>query len=193
MIRRRGFAGLGDASSDALLAITGMYVQPGIASAYPDLASQLLQIYKDRASQLRFLPSDWYSRVSYAQQTDPTQGVLLPMPTHNLIGFQTSGIPAWLTDPAAAQAWDAFRATVMQAYQAYAAGQSDLGRQVLAEAYANTDFWNTLYAIDSVIALPVTATGNALTAAANSAASSISTPVWILGGAVLLIWLFKSR
>lgn len=192
-IRRRtyGFGGLADAAGDALLATTGMYVQPGIASAYPDLATQLLELYQDRAQHLPFLPADWYSRVSYAQHTDPTQGVLLPMPTRGTLGFATSGLPAWLLDPAAAQAWDAFRATIMQAYQQYAAGQADMGKSVLAAAYANTDFWNALYAVDSVLASPVTATGAAITGAAKDISTAVGTPALLAIGALALFFLFR--
>lgn len=188
--RVNGFHGLGDDPDAALKAATGMYTQPGIASAYPDLASQLTQLYTDKASGMGFLPTGWLQN-TLAAFGGPLQSVALPMPTTDVMGRPSAGLPAFLADPTAAQAWEAFRSTIMQAYQAYVAGQADLGRQVLAEAYANSDFWNTLYSIDSVIALPVTATANAITSGANSLASSISTPVWLLGGALLILWLFK--
>lgn len=128
----------------------GMYVQPGIATAYPELSQMLRIMYRDRFAKLPFVPADWFAHVDALQGT-PISGanyndILLPLPTYDNFGKPSASLPEWLSaSDANLKAWDAARVALKDGYTKFINNQIDEGRTLLNSLYAKADFWNGLY------------------------------------------------
>ena len=120
----------------------GVYVQPGIGTAYPELVAILRKLYADRVAQLPFVPSGWLADV-----LDLMGGnVVVLLQQSKPKGVPYAGLPAWIGgDAEAIDAWQQVALLVNSTYFNFAAGKVAEGRKVIATANANAAFWNALY------------------------------------------------
>lgn len=128
----------------------GMYTQPGIGGAYPELTAMLRIMYRDRFAALPFVPEGWFNQVDAIHghtgiQPD-TLDILLPLPAYDAQGNVSASLPDWLTaSDANLKAWDQARNALKDGYTKYISNQIDEGRALLNDLYAKADFWNALY------------------------------------------------
>lgn len=143
--------------SASLTAHYGVYIQPGLGTAYPDLVQQLRDLYTSRVAKLAFVPADWLPAV-LGQMGD---SVLVKLQQSAPHGVAYSGLPDWIgKDQAAIDAWQQAAEMIDSAVAAYANKQVEAGRAILARASANAAFWNGLYAADlALVNLPGTIVG----------------------------------
>jgi hypothetical protein len=172
----------------ALSSRLGVFIQPGVGTAYPELVAIVRGIYRSRVSRLAFVPSYWLAEVLAAMEGD---NLVLPTP----VGFKSLAypIPAWLSDDTAAMsAWAAVGSLVKDAEQRFLAGRIEEGRAVMAAADANASFWNGLYsAAVAVRDLPGDAVAAVAKGTASAAGSFIGKAwwVWIAAGVLALAWM----
>lgn len=171
--------------SAALTKELGVFLQPGIGLAYPDLKDQLLRLYRDKVSKLNFVPFGWYAAVLQVQEAHPNDLVRLApvMLTNGTIIKESADFT--IQSEETAQAWDAIFRQVGPVIGAYAAKQQEAGRKQLEVLYQNATFWNRVYNIaDSIVTAPGRLTDKIM--------DSLSNPVKVLmyGGIVLAIVYF---
>ena len=136
-------------SDVALSQSLGMYIQPGIATAYPELSSMLRIMYRDRFAKLPFVPADWFAHVDAIHgksSSSPNYAdILLPVPAFDGSGKPSPSMPDWLQAPEALKAWDDARKALKDGYTAFMNNEIEKGRALLNDLYAKADFWNSLY------------------------------------------------
>ena len=128
--------------SKVLTAQYGVYIQPGIGTAYPELVDLLRTLYRNRVSKLAFLPSNWLSTVLAEMDQYGVVKLQQSMPH----GVAIAGLPSWIDgDDKARAAWQAVAEIVDSAVNKYATQQVAAGRSILTLSNANAAFWNGLY------------------------------------------------
>lgn len=184
---------MADYSEAFLIPTYGMYALP-YANVYPDLATQLTQLYQERTAQIDWLPAGWLDGVLSLHNQNGE--VLVPAP-----GTVSPPIP-WLYTSDQVNWWTDFNQRANAIIQAYAADQSAQGAQLLAALYADSAFWDTAYNIATFLATPVTVAQNVASAVASVAATaagvartltSSTGAVVALGAAGLAAWWFLRK
>lgn len=171
--------------SAALTKELGVFLQPGIGMAYPELKDQLIRLYRDKVSKLNFIPFGWLGAVMAVQEAHPNDLVRLsPVVLTNGTIIPESA-PFTIQTQETADAWDAIFKQVGPAIAAYAAKQQEAGKKQLDVLYANAAFWNRAYLLaDGIVSAPGRLTDKIM--------DSLSNPVKLLlyGGIVLAIVYF---
>ena len=177
-----------------LIPSVGMYALP-YATVWPDLATQLLALYRDQVQYMPWLPPGWYDTVSALHGQNGY--VLIPAPAV----YSGSPLP-FLTTPDQQAFWQSFSQQAASIISQYAAGQQAAGAAQLAQLYANAAFWNTGFGATMINAQQAAynvadAAGNVVKAAGNVAkgASSIfgfltGSPTMVMVTAVGALGLF---
>lgn len=164
----------------------GVYVQPGIGEAYPELVKILRELYRTRVSRLPFVPNDWYVQVDRLMGSNTVVKLQQSKPN----GVVYDGLPVWIvSDKAAIDAWQKVAVLMNSAITAFIGGEIEKGKSIIASANANAEFWNTLY--DGAVWVR-DAPGKAVDAVGRGAmsfAGSFLAKTWWIG-AVLLVGLF---
>lgn len=179
-----------DYSIATLVPAYGMYSEP-YATVYPDLSTQLGQIYTDKASQIDWLPSNWLNDVMALHGQNGM--VLIPAPAG-----VSPPIP-WLDSQAKIDWWNQFNQTAEAAIMAYSQNQSAQGAILMQDAYDDSAFWDEAYNIATVVALPVTVAKNvaagvaAVGAGVNKLGGATTTALLLGGGALLVVGFFALR
>lgn len=186
---------MADYSEATLIPTYGMYALP-YATTYPDLATQLTQLYQERAAQIDWLPPGWLDGVMSLHNQNGE--ILVPAS-----GTVQPPIP-WLYTSDQIQWWTDFNTRANAIIQAYAADQSAQGAILLAQLYADSAFWNEAYAIATFLATPVTvatdlaSTATSIASAAASAtrtlaSNPITSTLLVLGLAGAGVWWFARK
>jgi hypothetical protein len=121
----------------------GVWLQPGIGNAYPELKSQLSQLRQKLVGKLTWVPLAWASQVQAIQDANPT--VLVKMtPSKRPTGETLPGLPAWLAgNQARIDAWQEIVTAQDKAVVQYAANDAANGKPLLDALYARSDFYNS--------------------------------------------------
>jgi hypothetical protein len=183
-----------------LIPSLGMYALP-YATVWPDLATQLLALYRDQVQYMPWLPAGWYDSVAALHGQNGY--ILIPGPAI----YSGSPLP-FLTTPDQVSFWTSFNQAAASIISQYAAGQQAAGAAALQQLYANAAFWNTgfgatminaqqsAYNIADAAGNVVSAAGNIAKAAGKVASFSLSSPTMViitaLGGLGLFLYL-KTR
>jgi hypothetical protein len=169
----------------------GVWAQPGIGQAYPELQGLLHRLYAERVAGLSWVPRDWLARVQALQDSQPTS-LVRTAPGVGLLA------PDFCDSPQKREWWQNFFKMTDAAVAKYAAGQLEAGKAEIEAAYAASAFWNSAYQLAvSIRDLPATIVGSALDGA-GSVASGIfsklfkSWIVWvvIIGALGVAAWRF---
>ncbi len=152
---------MSDAYTDDALALSASAL--GLLDAWPNLRTNLVDIYTDRVASLPFVPAGWLDG-AIAHLHAPDAAVWLPTP-------HPVPAPAWLDSPEALSAWKQVFDALESAVSQYAAGQEAAGAAELASLRASATFWDTLYVVTKAIA---DAPKTVLVAAGNVADSVVS-------------------
>ncbi len=165
---------MSDAYTDTDLALSASAV--GLLDAWPNLRTNLVDIYTAHVSRLPFVPAGWLDgAVAHLHAADAA--VWLPTPS-------PLSPPAWLNSPEALSAWKTLFDALESAVNSYAAGEEAAGAAALASLNASAEFWNGLY----VAAKAIADAPSAVLSAAGSVADSIVGGIFSSGvGKVLLI------
>ncbi len=148
----------------------------GLLNSWPELRTQLAEIYTQRVAQLAFVPHDWLQG-ALDHLYEPSGAVWLPSP-------RPTNPPAWLDTPEKLDAWRQLFDAIEAAVGLYAKGQAEAGAAELARLQATASFWDGLYVAVKFVA---DAPGNVL-AAAGTVADSIVGGIFSSGvGKLLLI------
>lgn len=173
--------------NSALSSRLGLYYQPGQGEAWPELAAQVLDLYRSRVARLPFVPIGWIAQVEAA-----AAGSRLLIPTGPLFASLAYPIPGWIaSDQAAKEAWQQVNQLIRDAVSKYASKKTDEGRQIIAAAEANAAFWDTLYqAAVTIRDLPGTVVEAVGTGAVSAGWAFIKRAWWVLAliGIGLLVW-----
>lgn len=170
----------------------GVYVQPGIGEAYPELAAQVRRIMVEKVSKIPFLPAGWLDEVLAIIDTNPPTLVKI-YPVFKSDGVTTNELaPTFATySPEAAKVWQELSEVTRLAQFNYAAGKVEEGRAVMDAAYARAAFWDTAYNVAVWIR---DAPGNAVNAVATGTMSFAwsfikrTWWVWALLAVGALVW-----
>jgi len=144
----------------------GVWVQPGLGTAFPELKTLLASLY-GRVAALPFVPIGWAAQVAALQEANPTSLVRL-YPSIGAAGNVNAGIPSWIaSERSRAEAWQA----VVKAQDAvifkYAQGKNQFldPDSELNALLADSEFWNgwagsALIAINQAARAATEAPGN---------------------------------
>jgi hypothetical protein len=125
----------------------GVYIQPGIGRAYPELNAQLYAMYRDKVRKIPWLPSGWYDAVMGLGTQFPNDQIRIA-PAYMGDGVRANvNAPDWLDTKEKRDAWQAISNDVLKTVQLYAAGQAAAGKAELDSLYAKAAFWNSAYEI----------------------------------------------
>ncbi len=158
---------------------------------WPDLASKLEVLYRDKLASIPWLPSDWRSVVMGALHGKDGNIVAIVPSTANYPG----GAGAYFLDTPQKKAWwDQLAAATSKAISDFAAGKAADGKRALDAAIANAEFWNEgagdkMIQWARILASPVTGTVAAFNNPYKTTAIAVA-----VGGGILGLWLFlRSR
>jgi hypothetical protein len=178
----------------SLIPTLGMYALP-YATVWPDLATQLLQLYQGQLQFMPWLPAGWFDSV---QALHGQNGyILIPAPAI----YNGAPLPI-LTTPDQVAFWTTLNQQAESIIGNYAAGQQAAGAAQLAQLYANSAFWNTgfgatminaqqaAYNVADAAGNVVNAAGNIAKAAGKVASFSLSSPSMVLVTAAVGVGLF---
>ncbi len=161
------------------------------ASRWPDLASKLEVLYRDKLANIPWLPTEWRAVVLDSIHGKGGNIVAIVPSTANYPG----GTGAYFLDTPQKKAWwDQLAAATSKAITDFAAGKAAEGKQELDDAIANADFWNEgagdkMIQWARILASPVTG----LKAGFDNPYKTTAIAVGV-GGAILGLWLFlRSR
>lgn len=169
----------------------GVYVQPGIGEAYPELVKILRELYRTRVSRLPFVPNDWYVQVDRLMGSSTVVKLQQSKP----YGVTYDGLPVWiLSDKSAIDAWQKVAVLMNNAITAFVGGEVEKGKAIVASAQANAEFWNGLYEgavwVRDAPGKAVDAVGRG----AMSFAGSFLAKTWWIGALVIVgIFLYVNR
>lgn len=177
--------------SASLTAHYGVYIQPGLGSAYPDLVQQLRGLYTSRVAKLPFVPSDWLAAVLAQMGTD----VVVKLQQSKPHGVNFQGLPAWIgQNQAAIDAWQQAAELIDSAVAAYANNQVEAGRAIIARANGNAAFWGGLYAADQAfLNLPGTIVGGIGDGILTALKAFVARTWYLLVIAAVVIFLWYNR
>ena len=151
-----------DSQADTSRAL-GVWAQPLLGGAWPELKALLHRLYGDRASAIPWLPRGWLQSVRDLQESDPTSLVRVGP------GLGTLS-PDFCDSDAKRKVWQEFFVAVDAAIVAYAAGKAAEGRAAMEAAYSNSAFWAKAYAVAVFVRdLPKNAVGAVLDGAGDVA------------------------
>lgn len=178
------------AESDAAWKSWGVYIQPGIGEAYPELNTKLQNFYRDKVSKIPWIPPGWYDAVSGMQANFPGSQVRIA-PALMATGAVNKLAPDWLDSDAKRQYWQELFTEASSIVQKYAAGKAEEGRAELDRLYANAAFWDRAYniavAIRDAPANVVKAAGEVATGIAWEGLKGFIVPAIIIG-VVFILW-----
>ncbi len=134
----------------ALSKTLGVYSLPGVATAYPELASMVRIMYRDRFAALPFIPKDWFPQVNAVLGVGGK--MILPVPAYDAFRRPSGGMPEWLDNDAKRNAWEDARNALKTGYMNFTQGKIEQGREELNKLYANIAFWKRLEDVAQYIA-----------------------------------------
>ncbi len=143
------FEGLGALPANEL----GVFLQPGLGTAYPELKAILGKLYRDKVSKLPWLPANWLTEVEALQTANPTalirlDSVLMANGTVRTSSNAGGPIPLWLSSvPDRTKAWQMLFDATNEAIVAYARNEQMKGKAQLDQLYAKAEFWDTAYRV----------------------------------------------
>jgi hypothetical protein len=170
----------------------GVYVQPGIGQAYPELAMSVRDIMVERVSKIPFLPAGWLDEVLRLIDTQPLTLVKV-YPALKADGVTPNDLaPSWVKEsPERLKVWQELSEITRLAQFNYAQARVEEGRAIMAKANADAAFWDRAYNVAVFIR---DAPGNAVSAVAGGALSFVgSFPtktwwVWAIVGVLAFAW-----
>ena len=183
-----------------LIPAYGMYALP-YATVWPDLATQLGQLYQSQLQFMPWLPAGWLDGVMALHGQNGY--ILVPGPAI----YMGQPLP-FLTTPDQIAFWTSLNQQAAAIISQYAAGQQAAGAAQLQALYANSAFWNTGFGASLITAQQsaynvadaagnvVTAAGNIAKAAGKVASFSLSSPTMVLltvGGGLALFLALKFK
>jgi hypothetical protein len=178
------------AESDAAWKSWGVYLQPGIGEAYPELNTKLLNFFRDKVSEIPWLPAGWYDAVAGIQANFPGSQVRIA-PALLVSGGVNKLAPDWLDSDEKRQYWQELNVQSNSIVQKYAAGKAEEGRAELDQLYANAAFWDRAYniavAIRDAPANAVKAAGEVVTGIAWEGLKGFIIPAAIVA-VVFILW-----
>ena len=131
--------------SGKLTPTLGVYIQPEIGNAYPELVAILRDLYTKRVSKLPFVPLDWLAKVLEQMGTEGHE-VVIKLQQSLPHGQPYKGLPQWIVgDVQAMHAWQSMAEVIDDAVAAFAAQRVEAGKAIVAHAQANAQFWDSLY------------------------------------------------
>lgn len=190
-----------DYTEQALIPTLGMYALP-YADTYPDLVTQLAQLYIAQVASVPWIPQGWlgevlslHGRLGY---------VLVPAPSGPGPGRTGAEPIPWLRTPQQKAWWDAFARAANGVISAYAAKDAAKGATMLKQLYDNSSFWNSAYNIASTLAAPVTIVqnaaapiGKAISTVANAGVALSKSPTAVIAiagvGALFVLFLLLRK
>lgn len=170
--------------SALLKKVLGVYITAGYGAAMPELKDQIIALHRDRVSALNFVPATWLDQVMALQNAHPDDLVRVA-PSEFGNGSIIPGSAEFCTSSVAvADAWQTVFTAENKAIAAYGAKLQEEGKSILAAAYRDAAFWNTLYEIADSVA-------NAPSRALNGFFDKIETrtKVYFAVGALLIVTL----
>lgn len=142
---------------DLLLQKYGVYTLP-YATNWSELTSVLSRIYRDKLSEVPWIPKDWYGTImGYVHNKNGNIAVVAPSSATATNG---KGI-LFLDTPEKKQWWDELAAASSKAVKDFAANKAAEGRREMEAAYADSAFWDSAYKIAALLASPVHAVKDA--------------------------------
>lgn len=167
----------------------GVYVQPGIGNAYPELKKQELALIV-KAGTIPWLPQGWLDAVRDLDKSNPSALIkFAPSGT-----FKANGTPAFLNSPERVKVWDDLAASSSRAQMLYAQDQAAAGKAELEALYAKAAFWDSAYniavAIRDAPKTVLTAGADLISDNITNLAKKLLLPALIVG-TVALIWYNK--
>lgn len=130
---------------DSQIAYTlGVWLRPGMATAYPDLVRMLNRIYQDKVAKLPWIPPSWWDAITQLGAKNP--GALIqPTSAINARGTRNVDAPSWADSPEKEAAWQEIFDSVNRAVSAYGKKMSEEGANELSGLYAAAAFWDASY------------------------------------------------
>jgi hypothetical protein len=129
----------------------GVYQQPGVGTAYPELRAQLFATLQQTA-RIDWLPARWLEDVRRVYDADP--GALVIVGAASVSGKRQSNAPDWIDTEAKETVWNAINKAMLAAVVKYAREQQEAGRAELDALNRNAAFWNFAYTSAVVAAAP---------------------------------------
>lgn len=168
----------------------GIFLQPGIGNAYPELKKIEMALLRDKVSKLPWVPQGWIESVSDLDAQNPDAIVRVSYKKT----LNVYGAPKFLQNDERQNIWDEIAVASGTAQGEYAKGQAAAGKAELDKLYARAAFWNAAYNVAAVVgAVPAKLAEGAGKVASETAMSAVKAffPVLIIGGMVLAgaIWL----
>jgi hypothetical protein len=124
----------------------GVYIQPGIGMAYPELNTLLQNFFREKVAKIPWLPSGWFDAQAALQTEFPDDQVRIA-PAALTSGAVNPQAPLWLDTAEKRERWQELFKESNSIVTKYAAGQAELGRAELESLYANAAFWDRMYNI----------------------------------------------
>lgn len=117
---------------------TGCMLRPGWSTLYPDLR-QLLEGLYAQVAQLPFVPASWLATVKAYHAANQLCDMI---PARLPGGMLRPGMPEWLNNPAAAEAWDKVEARIQASMLTWSNGNRESAHAELAAFERNKAFWD---------------------------------------------------
>lgn len=123
----------------------GVYIQPSIGQAYPELNVKLQKLFLDKVSKIPWLPQGWYDAQAGIQAANPSDQVRIA-PVYRADGIAINPLaPSWLDTKEKRDIWQNLCDQCNAAIMKYAAGQAAAGAAELDYLYAKAAFWGAAY------------------------------------------------
>jgi hypothetical protein len=155
-----------DYTEQALIPTLGMYALP-YANVYPELVTQLAQLYIGQVAGVPWIPQGWLGEVLALHGR--LGFILVPAPSGPGPGRTGAEPIPWLMNAQQRAWWDAFAAKANGVISAYAAKDAAKGAVLLKQLYDNASFWNSAYQVANTLAAPVQIVQNAAAPLASAA------------------------
>lgn len=147
--------------SDKAWKTLGVYIQPGIGTAYPELNKLLQAFFKSKVSTIPWLPAGWMDSQAGLQASYAGDQVRIA-PVFKGDGSISPLAPSWLDTPEKRQFWQELFKRSNEIVTAYAAGEAAKGKVLLDKLYAEAAFWDRAYNVAVFVRdLPKTVVGAA--------------------------------
>jgi hypothetical protein len=147
--------------SDNAWKTLGVYIQPGIGTAYPELNKLLQAFFKSKVATIPWLPAGWLDSQAGLQAAYPGDQIRIA-PAFKGDGSVSPLAPVWLDTPEKRQLWQELFKRSNEIVTAYAAGEAAKGKVLLDKLYSEAAFWDRMYNIAVTVRdLPKTVVGAA--------------------------------
>jgi len=131
----------------------GVWIQPGLGSAWPNLRQTIYKLYLEKVQPLPFVPREWYTKVMSLQSGD--DGALIKIAP---VFMKDGSLTEWgkntsfLDTEEKRKTWDDLSKQVNEIVIAYARNESAKGKVLLDKLYADAAFWDRAYRVTKAIA-----------------------------------------